>query len=241
MLHWRIVIFKHSGNGGVNQDRLVSRKQFYTTQISNLKTQSLKVWRKILKKLWEKLLFSFFSFDKPISAALLNFTYFWSRFRLHIFEELRLKLKMIFTTSSSASSLFSFATSRRMNKLSIAESFHHRCMQFQHSFNVTSDMKTQSERISVEGAMGADFRTLSIFIFIAEHFRPSFIIFEADLAQMMWEGNRSSCFGWKEKFLFAQTNEDSKSEEGMKCEISWNRTINTNIFTSNCILMYLRK
>ena len=41
MLHWRIM-FKHSGNGGVNSRpaRLVT-KQFYTTQMSNLKTQKL--------------------------------------------------------------------------------------------------------------------------------------------------------------------------------------------------------
>lgn len=99
MLHWRID-FKHSGNGGVNQDRLVSRKQFYTTQISNLKTQKLESLKENLEKTLRKTLVFFFFYmllQAKFSAALLNFTYFWSRFRLHIFEELRVKLKMIFT------------------------------------------------------------------------------------------------------------------------------------------------
>lgn len=72
-------------------------KQFYTTQISNLKTQKLESFEgnRTLKENFCFLVFFFF-ISQSCCSALLNFTYFWSRFRLHIFEELRMKLKMIF-------------------------------------------------------------------------------------------------------------------------------------------------
>lgn len=78
--------------------RLVT-KQFYTTQISNLKTQKLlivsrgiELWRKKTSFSAFLYFFSFFFVQSQFSDFFSsNFTYFWSRFRLHSFEELRTK------------------------------------------------------------------------------------------------------------------------------------------------------
>lgn len=95
--------------------RIFNKTVLHNTNLGTQKHKSFescwkeKTWRKTA--LEEKLfLFSCFCFafsllsffcvfliSQSFAAALLNFTYFWSRFRLHIFEELRMKLKMIFS------------------------------------------------------------------------------------------------------------------------------------------------
>lgn len=95
MLHWRIR-FKHSGNGGVKfKNRLVSSPKTVLHN-TNLKLKNTKL--ESLKENLEKNFLVSFSFLVSYFflseanffsglAALLNFTYFWSRLRLHSFKE----------------------------------------------------------------------------------------------------------------------------------------------------------
>lgn len=92
--------------------RLSQENSFDTTQRTQ-KLESLVAFWGEKKLSCEKNLFSVFDFfrvfliSQSFAAALLNFTYFWSRLWLHLLARLRTKLKRIFSASSPSPAPFS--------------------------------------------------------------------------------------------------------------------------------------